>query len=232
MLKRKSVERGPSTRRGRGSMPGSSNKKRRVVSNYYGRFAGGGAEKKFLDTAHSFNIDNTSEVPTTGQLSLIPQGNTESSVVGRKCVITSIQGKYALQLLPASQAVPCATIYAIYVVQDTQANGAAAAVSDVFVGGAAVTGHRNLSNSQRFKVLKKFTGSLAPAAGVSTALNGATRYIEFYKKCNIPYEFSGTGGAITDIRSNNIFLIAGAVGTADDLIAVSGTTRLRFTDGN
>jgi len=237
MPKRKaSYAAGPSTRRGRGSKPGSS-KKRRVVpgvtrtGGYYGRFAGAGMEAKFWDVAHSFTIDNTTEIPTSGQLSLVPQGNTESSVVGRKYTVTSIQGKYGLVLAPGAQAVPCATIWAIYLVQDTQCNGAVATAADVFAqSGNAVLGHRNLANSQRFKILKKWTGSLAPQAGATTALNGATKYIEFYKKCNIPIEFSGTGGAITDNRSNNIFMLAGAHGSADDLITVTGTTRLRFTD--
>jgi len=209
----------------RGVVPGVTR-----TGGYYGRFAGAGMEAKFFDVAHTFTIDNTSEVPATGQLSTIAQGNTESTVVGRKYTVTSIQGKWVLQLLPASAAVPCASTYAIYLVQDTQCNGAAATVADVFVGGAAVTGHRNLSNSQRFKILKKWTGSMAPSAGATSNLNAQNKYIEFYKKVNIPIEFSGTGGALSDNRSNNLFLIAGAVGTADDLIAVSGTTRLRFTD--
>jgi len=58
---------------------------------YYGRFAGRGAELKFFDTATSFSIDTSPEVPATGQLVLIPQGVTESTRVGRKCVIRSIQ---------------------------------------------------------------------------------------------------------------------------------------------
>jgi len=217
--------------------PGSSNKRvKRVVpgytrkSGYYGRFAGSGAEAKFWDTVHGYTIDNTSEVPTSGQLSLVPQGNTESSCVGRKYTVTSIQGKWVLRLVPAATS-PVGSCYAIYLIQDTQCNGAAATASDVFAqSGNCVLGHRNLANSGRFKILKKWTGSLAPLAGATGAYNNAYKYIEFYKKCNIPIEFSGTGGALTDNRSNNLFLIAGAEGQADDLINVSGTTRIRFSD--
>jgi len=71
---------------------------------YYGRFAGRGAELKFFDTATSFSIDTSPEVPATGQLVLIPQGVTESTRVGRKCVIRSIQGRWDLRFNPGAGA--------------------------------------------------------------------------------------------------------------------------------
>jgi len=240
MPKRKSYAQGPSTRRGRGSKPGSSNKRVKRsgpgytrTGGFYGRFAGANAEKKFFDTSHSYLLDTTAEVPTSGQLCLIPQGVTESTRVGRKCTITSIQGKWVLRLVPAASAT-AGGVYAIYLVQDMQCNGAAAAASDVFDGADPILQHRFLANSSRFKVLKKFTGVLSPKAGVSTAYNHDFKYINFYKKCNIPLEFSNTTGAITELRSNNIFLVAaaGGGGTIDDLITVIGYTRLRFSDGS
>jgi len=215
-----------------------SSKRRRVVPGYtsqrgyYGRFAGSGAEKKFWDVVHSYTIDTTTEIPATGQLSLVPQGNTESSCVGRKYTVESIQGKWQLRLTPAASAT-VGGVYAIYLIQDTQCNGAAATAADVFTNGAScVEGMRNLTNSMRFKILKKWSGVLSPAAGVSGNYNHAYRYIDFYKKCKIPIEFSGTGGALADNRSNNLFIMAGtgSGGTFDDLVTVTGVTRLRFSD--
>jgi len=196
----------------------------------YGRYAGRGAELKFFDTTTSFNIDQTGEVPATGQLNLIPQGVTESTRVGRKCVLKSIQAKWDLAYSPAAAAI-AATVGVIYVILDKQANGAAAAATDVFTGTNLTQAMHNLSNSQRFVVLKKMPFVFNAQAGVSTAYNSTVKHVEFYKKCNIPLEFSSTTGAITEIRSNNVFLLAGAYNT-DDLIGVSGVVRVRFSDGS
>jgi len=197
---------------------------------YYGRFAGKNAELKFFDTATSFNIDQTAEVPATGQLVLIPQGVTESTRVGRKCVVRSIQGRWDIAYSPGAAAVG-ATTAAVYLVLDKQANGAAAAFSDVFSGSIATQGLHNLSNSQRFVVLKKWVWTFNAQAGVSTAYNSTVKHVDWFKKCNIPLEFSSTTGAITELRSNNLFLIAGAYNT-DDVVGVSGNVRVRFSDGS
>lgn len=53
--------------------------------------------------------------------------------------------------------------------------------------------------------------------------------IEFYKKVNIKIDWDSTTGAITEIKSNNIFIVAG-IGPAgqDDLYTVGGNARVRF----
>jgi len=196
-------------------------------SGFYGRFGRGG-ELKFFDTAISFLIDATSEVPATGQLVLIPQGVTESTRVGRKCVIKSIQMRLNLVFAPAASAT-AATAFSIWLVQDKQANGAAAAITDVITSSNLTSGMRDLSNSGRFIILKRWNSVMNVGAGVTTAFNNSYRHIEFFKTCNIPIEYSSTTGAIGEIKSNNLFLLAGANGS-DDLITVAGNCRVRFSD--
>lgn len=196
---------------------------------YFGRQAG---EVKFFDTANSFLVDVTGEVPATGQLVLIPQGVTESTRVGRKCVIKSIQMRGTALYQPGAGA-QMATMMYMYVIQDKQANGAAAAVTDVFTSADLSVAHHNLANSQRFVVLKKIEIPFNGTAGVTTAYCNQIRKIDFFKKCNIPLEFSSTAGAITELKSNNIFLIAGVnAAGGDDATTVVGTTRVRFSDGS
>lgn len=197
----------------------------RPVSYKYTRSQG---ENKFFDTVHNFSIDFTGEVPATGQLNLIPQGVTDSTRVGRKCVIKSIQMKGQVRLVPAASAT-AADMVVIYVVLDRQANGAAAAVTDVLTGTDVTISMLNLTNSQRFKILKKFTFALVSTAGVTTAYNNVVKPLKWFKKCNIPLEFSGATGAITELRSNNIFLLAGS-GLLDDISSYVGTTRIRYSD--
>jgi len=201
---------------------------------FYGRFGttrqniGGRApELKFLDTALSFTADTTFEVPATGQLSLIPQGATESQRVGRKCVIKTIQVK--LRAVMAAGAVAFDDVD-IWVMQDTQCNGAAAAVLDVFLQNTnCAIALRNLTNSERFRVLKHFRMRVQADAGVAAAFSGDQSFAECFIKCNIPMEFNGATGAITEIKSNNIFLIAGSVNT-DDQITIQGNARVKYTD--
>lgn len=198
---------------------------------FYGRFAGQNAELKFFDTALSFNFDATGEVPATGQLNLIPQGVTESTRVGRKCVLKSIHLKGSVTFTPAAAATAASTAF-MYLVLDKQANGAAAGITDVLTGNGMQIAFNNLSNSQRFMILKKFKWTMVPTAGVTTAYNNTTKHFEKFKKCNIPLEFSSTTGAITELRSNNVFLLAGTDGLSDDTITMNGACRVRFSDGS
>lgn len=200
------------------------------VSGFYGRYnlPGGGSENKFFDTALSFNFDNTGEVPATGQLSLIPQGVTESTRVGRKAVVKSIHIRGNAIYIPAASTIGADLCY-LYVVLNKQCNGAAAGVTDVLTSNNMNAGMINLANSERFVILKRFVLDFESSAGVSTAYSADTMQVEWYHKCNIPLEFSSTTGAITELKSNNIFLLAGA-GVEDDKTSFAGTCRLRFSD--
>ncbi len=202
------------------------------TAGYYGRFAAG-KENKFFDTTLGFTIDITGEVPATGQLALIPQGVTESTRVGRKAFIKSIYIKVCLALLPAATANPSG-VTEIYLCQDTQTNGAAAGVSDVFEGSVLSIAVRNLSNTTRFKILKKWKHLWNPHGAAAGDLTNQTKQITWFKKVNIPIEYSSTTGAISEICCNNIFLMAGAfqetTSSIDDLVNVTGVCRLRFTD--
>ena len=87
-----------------------------------------------------------------------------------------------------------------------------------------------MANSERFKILKKFVYEFASGAGVSGAYARGVRNMDWYAKLNLPVEYSSTTGAITEIKSNNIFLLASTANQTDDEITVTATCRLRFTD--
>lgn len=204
-------------------------------SGFYGKFGKNSKypnqELKFFDTSNSFFFDNTGEVPATGQLALIPQGDTESTRDGRMAYIKSIQIQGYMQFDPAAAADASVVAY-LWLVLDKQCNGAAATLSDVVVTqGTSEMGRAlpNLANSQRFTVLKKWTVPFNTMSGVSGAYNTMIKNVSFYKKCNIPIVYSSTTGAIGEIRSNNLFFLAGLVG-GDDIASFTGQTRLRFLD--
>ncbi len=194
---------------------------------YYGRFRGHRGEEKFFDTANSFTVDLTAEVPATGQLNLVPQGVTESTRVGRKIWVQSISMRGVAVYDPAATN-NSTTDVVLMVVQDTQCNGAAAAATDVMEGNLATT-FGNLANQGRFKILKRFVMNLASGAGVDGAYGTKSRNYEWHKNCNIPIEFDSTTGVLTEVTSNNLFLLASSAVT-DDLVTFTGTTRIRYTD--
>lgn len=187
-------------------------------------------ELKFFDTGLSFSFDATGEVPASGQLTLIPQGITESTRLGRKCVIKSIELRAEISYVPAASTIGSDVVH-LYVVLDKQCNGAAAAITDVMTSADFNNNLKNLDNSDRFVILKKFVVTLNSAAGAAAAFSTNTQMISWYKKCNIPIEFdnSAATGAITTIRSNNLFLIAGAT-IEDDKTTCTGIVRLRYED--
>lgn len=183
-------------------------------------------EKKYFDTALSFTLDNTGEVPATGQLVLIPQGDTETTRDGRQCMIESVQIRANMSFQPGASA-SASTVATLMLVQDTQTNGAAAAVTDVMTSANLWSALIYMPNSNRFKVLKRWDCEFQPGAGVTAAYNSVNHHLEYYSKQKIPLEFSAGTGALTELKSNNLFLLAGAVGS-DDLVQVDGNCRVRF----
>lgn len=189
-------------------------------------------EDKFLDTTLTFNVDSTGELPATGQLCLIPQGDTAVTRDGRKVVLNSISIKADLVLTPGAVA-QISGVTSIMLVLDTEPDEATAVFSDVYLTGAGGSGTIspiNLNNANRFRILKRWDHVWNPTAGVSTAYNNVHKHIDYYKKLNGQImNFNSTTGAITEITGNNIFLLAGSSAGIDDLVSVSGLCRLRFT---
>lgn len=187
-------------------------------------------ELKVFDTALSFDVDSTGEVPATGQLCLIQTGDTLNNRDGAVVQVKSLQLRFQFVFTPGASA-SASALFTIYVILDRQANGAAAAVTDVLTSTNCNTALGNVPNQYRFKVLRKLQFALPSQAGVTTAYNNVVVGHEEYIKFNTPIElrYTASTGAISDLASNNIFLIAGANTASDDLINVAGTARLRFT---
>ncbi len=206
---------------------------------FYGRYNGGRGmgdqgELKF----HDVDLDDAvvaAAGTVTASINLIPQGVTESTRNGRKCTIKAIQWRYRM-LLPELDAVGTPgdpdTIRVI-LFKDTQANGATAAVTDVLES-ADWQSFRNLANVQRFQILHdkvhtlNYAGIASDGAGVVSQAAVQQRF-QFYKKCNIPLEFSATTGAITEIRSNNLGVL---LISSNGIALLEGKFRLRFTDAS
>lgn len=189
-------------------------------------------EIKFLDTINSFTFDTTGEVPATGQLNLIPQGTGEQERIGRKVHLKSIHMRGTISPNPATWS--GGSMLRLLLVQDKQCNGAAATYSGVngVLENDVISQFRNLENIDRFIIHKDWYIPLNAKAGVSGAWAPVVKEIEFHKKLDIPIEFDSTvtTGALTSIRSNNLFLLARST-VDDDIVTYAGVCRVRFVDG-
>lgn len=202
---------------------------RRAFGKQYGPFpkqVSYSGENKFHDILLDDTIPSTGEVAETTSLNLIAQGVTESTRVGRKCTITSINMKGNLVKGTGS----ASATYNIALVLDKQANGALPNYTDVFETDTPFS-HLNLANSQRFVILKRWYGTMnnLTVNGDTFNLWGEVRQpVSFNKKCNIPLEFSANTGAITEIRSNNLFVVWDS--DVNNGITANLNFRLRFQD--
>ncbi len=202
------------------------------TTGFYGRYAPGTGELKFHDVA----VDDA-VVPTAGaildSINLIPQGVTEKTRVGRKCVIRSINWRFNYSLPAQADQADIGTGETIRIIMflDKQCNGATATVLGILET-ADYQSFNNLANKGRFRTLMDRTYPLnrinSVTDGASTSSSALLTYCDtFFKKVNIPIEFDNTTGAITEIRSNNVGVLfitqAGVAG-------FNSNVRVRFSD--
>ncbi len=202
----------------------------RTVGNY-GRYNTGQAgEVKF----HDVDLDDAvvaSGGTVTDSICKIAQGTTEITRLGRKCTIVGINWHYMINI-PEVDALATPSSFGvcrIILYQDRQCNGATAAVTDILET-ADYQSFKNLTNSGRFKTLLdktivfNYMGLGSDNTGVSSQAAFAKQG-SYYKKCNIPLEFSATAGAITEIKSNNIGVL---LISKNDGTVFESKIRLRF----
>lgn len=182
-------------------------------------------EIKYLDTDLSFTIDATAEVPATGQLVLVPQGDDASERIGEFIEVCKIEIHGILSYSPGLGT----AVGEIWLMLDRQPNGAAATAAQILeTVDFLYKAMPNMSNRSRFVKLALIPVEMQSNAGVSGAYAVDTQRIDECWDVSIPIEFDGAAGAIP--RTNNIFLFAGANTGADDQVAVLATCRVHFRD--
>lgn len=198
------------------------------VAGYYGRYAPLGQELKFFDTTIANTTIGSVGSIHSDSLVEIPQGVTESQRVGRKCTIKSLHLRFVASLISTTTAANADDGLRVIVYHDKQCNGATAAVTDILET-ADYLSYNNLSNKNRFRILyDEFCDISAQAAGGSTFTTGTVaKTWSKHLPMNLPIEFSATTGAITEIRSNNIGILAISDNGAMNLRT---TARVRFGD--
>ncbi len=205
------------------------------VGGFYGRYSGRSAELKF----HDVDLDDAAisiAGTITPSVNLIAQGVTESTRVGRKCVIRSFNWHYTVSLGEKQDDAtpPDSDTIRVILYLDKQCNGATATTTGILESDDFQS-FRNLANSGRFVILMDRSHDVDRKTLTSTqnadTFDAASVRVgrSFYKKCNIPLEFDSTTGAITEIRSNNIGVLLLSVKNG---ASFESKIRIRFSDGS
>jgi len=188
-------------------------------------FVGRAGDQQYVDaTLDQASINTT---PTVQHVSIVPQGNTVNSRVGRgfRCQNARIR----LQVSADSTAQM--NTVRMMLVWDYQPNKALAGFTDIFDAASPVTQPKR-ENSMRFKIIRDWKFVLL---GNSTLATPATRrYLDTYIKlpadANSLLTNADTTGVIGDvIQGALLFCTIGENGTTADA-GMTGNIRVNFTE--
>lgn len=198
---------------------------------YYGRFNGHTHQRpelKFLDGTSTFAIGPGITIVSPGTEVVIIQNTTESGRIGRKITLKKIQWRFHIDISPSSLSTNTHDKVSVIIYLDKQCNGATAGKLDIW-DTDFFQSYRNLAQGGRFKILGRQDFELWNPSGAG---NGTTNEFgtigvsgSFNLNVNIPIEYNGTTGAITEIKSNNIGF---AVMSQHGLCGMTGRHRMRF----
>lgn len=209
-----------------------------------------GIEKKYLDapltaTALSAPTDASGgEYPptsaVTGCLTAPAQGDGPSNREGNKIVVTDclVQGVINVAAQANQTATDVSPVIMVALVMDTQTNGAQLNSEDVYsnIGGTAILAtspNRNMSYTQRFKVLKVWKKQLRIPSitydGTNIEQTGFNSPFKLKWKGKMPVTFTtgSTTADIANVTNNSIQVVA----YANDLSlapTISYNSRVRF----
>lgn len=203
-------------------------------SGYYKRYSRAAqmlGEKKFLDTA--IGLGAVGSALEKQNLVIVPQGDTESQRIGRKCRVKKLYVKGSLKMASAAAAANTSERVRVFILLDTQTNGATFGATDLLETDD-INSFNNLANSSRFRILKSKTFIFSAGGGTETgathAFSEVIKPVKIALNMNhiIEYDNTATTGAITTQRSNSLWLCA--IAQEGNLVSLAGQARIRYLD--
>lgn len=187
-------------------------------------------EKKYLDTIIGFvNVKDEEQFMI---LNGVVQGTDVSERIGTKITVVSIHLRYMVNWGDTDDALD-STVRVILLL-DSQCNGAVP-TSNTILEQEHPRSFNNIEHSMRYRVLKDEIIDAPLGSVYENATPAVVRHIprtgrEWHQKVNTPIMFSGPGGVVADVRSNNFVLMVLSDQTVNGT-SVSGWARIRYTDG-
>jgi len=192
-------------------------------------------DKLFLLSAGNHTAGTEQDGPIVG----LSQGTSEQDRIGRKIIVKSLYIRAHIKLLD-NLALPYKYPQQLrfMIVEDRQANGILLTVADLLetppVGVPFIHAANNLANKQRFKVhmdkvyALNFVNSWTNSTDSAYYQQGKDIVFKYYKKFDLPVEFSGTGtSTMSNIQSTNLSYVFITENT-DASCQIEGLSRIRF----
>lgn len=201
---------------------------------YYGRYnrPNQTSEKKFFDGTRAIQVLTAAGIVLNPSLNIIVQGVTEQQRVGRKAVISQVNIRGEMFIASGANPNDNFNRVRLIVYCDKQTNGAAAVATDILETDD-IDSFRNLENAGRFVILSDKTSNFNQSiSGNGTIVDSSKvgRAWKFNSNINLPIQFSGATGAITEACCNNIGVIAWCGPFTTTAPSISYKWRLRYTD--
>lgn len=182
-------------------------------------------ELKYLDT----NTLNTTISPSgtivDPSLNLILQGTSDQDRIGRRVIIKNVLIRATFKNITSK----AYDNLRLIVYHDKQTNKDKPLVSDI-VTDASYYAFNNLNNKERFRILADHyvdvSSGTVNSLGPPAVYSEDSKSFQIYKQCEIPIEYAGTVGDITDLTSGNI----GVLAFAKEGGILDMRTRVRFLD--
>lgn len=186
----------------------------------------GDEEIKFFDKTLAATVIDTAGV-LESTMNDLEQGTLSFDRLGRKVTLRQIEVRGEVVIAAtATRANTTNKIRLIWYI-DTQTNGVVATTTGLLAT-ANVDSMRSLPNQSRFYFLYDKTFEMNTVAGGNADFGASGEHFQFVRELELPIEFSGTTGVLTEIMSNNI----GCLMIAERALSstVGWHSRVRFTD--
>jgi len=185
------------------------------------------AELKFKDTTFAAAVVATAGTITDGTLvATIAEGNTDQTRVGNKIQVRTVMVRGIVRAPSSATAADSSDVVRVILFLDRGCNGTAATVAEILAA-ADYRAFNNLDNNDRFRTLAETT--IDANVYASGAVVTAPLYLSFFLKgkVNLPFKFRGNTGAVADMASNNIGVLAIS---RDANATIEYIARVKYTD--
>lgn len=185
-----------------------------------------GPERNFWDKTANGILDDTAAGGFVQNLALVPEGTGTERRIGRKITVKSVHVRMQLR---TGSGTTMTMPYRLMLVWDKQANGATATPAELlYLSGSTPYAYNELSNSDRFAILRDTWGVVTKVAAATDLVD---EVVTWDVPVEIPIEYLGATGVISEVKSNNLILMAF---TTNSVVEGHGgidvISRIRFLD--
>lgn len=201
------------------------------------RKSGMNPEKKMVDSNASLSLNNTGTGSGhTGLLNGLLLGTEMYQRIGRKVNVKSINIRCWVTKVAAQTVV--ADFFRFALIWDEQPTGALPAFADIWqtidnagTTAANIQGHANINNTARFRILRSHDMTVDTYTANVPYDNKVVTNWDWNVKMNTITQYNaGSTGAVTDIATGALYMVAHGISSATAVFNVAYSCRLKYQD--